>query len=103
MTFFIGGAASSSAQGDQPVPLPPPAKPKPIGQMAFGALTMTPSIALVNVGVDNNVLNSQGSPKSDFTATVSPQIKLLYKAGRLTVDSTTTGDYIFYGTVTDPG
>src|SRR5437588_1312977 len=96
-------AASSRAQSDQPIPLPPPSKPKPIGQMDFGPLTMTPSVALLNVGIDNNVLNSRGSPQSDFTATVSPQMKLLYKAGRLTVDSTTTGDYIFYRTATDQG
>src|SRR5205814_455463 len=92
-----------SAQSDQPIPLPPPSKPKPIGQMDFGPLTVTPSVALLNVGIDNNVLNSQGSPESDFTATVSPQLKLLYKSGRLTVDSTTVGDYIFYRSETTQG
>ena len=94
MMFLMGASSTSSAQSDQPVPLPPPPKPKPLGQMTFGALTMTPSIALLNVGIDNNVLNTNGSTQSDLTATVSPQLKLQYKAGRLMVDSTTTGDYV---------
>ena len=98
----IPGAGAGGGDA-QPVPLPPPPKPKPLGQLDFGPLVLTPTIALLNVGIDNNVLNSNGQPESDFAATVSPQIHLVYKAGRLFVESTTAGDYIYYRKETSQG
>jgi hypothetical protein len=89
----------AQASGDQPgtaALLPPPPPRKPFGQMDFGPLVMTPSVAFMNIGVDNNVYNSAGEREVAFTATVSPQIRLLYESGRLMVDSNTAADYVYY-------
>ncbi|HMD34292.1 MAG TPA: outer membrane beta-barrel protein [Vicinamibacterales bacterium] len=105
---WLSCAASSFAQvaSDQPgtaTPLPPPAPRKPLGQVEFGPLVMTPTVAFMNIGVDNNVYNSAQERQVAFTATVSPQIRLLYKSGRLMIDSNTAADYIYYGVDTTLG
>jgi hypothetical protein len=105
MAFVLCAAASfAQAPGDQPAtPLPPPPEVRPFGQMEFGPLVLTPSIAFMNIGVDNNVYNSAGERQVAFTATVSPQLHLLYKSGRLIIDSNTAADYIYYDVDTTLG
>src|SRR5580765_8937468 len=99
MAFALCAASSfAQAPSDQPgtaAALPPPPPRKPFGQMDFGPLVMTPSVAFMNIGVDNNVYNSAGEREVAFTATVSPQIRLLYKSGSLMVDYNTAADYVY--------
>ena len=80
---------AQSPQTDLATPLPPPPPRKPVGQMDFGPLVVTPTIALLNVGVDSNIQNTQGELTSDFTMTVSPQINVKYKAGRVSGEART--------------
>jgi len=106
--FVLCAAVSSFAQApsEQPptaTPLPPPPPKKPFGQMDFGPLVLTPSVAFMNIGVDNNVYNSAGERQVAFTATVSPQLHLVYKSGRLMIDSNTAADYIYYDVDTTLG
>ena len=109
IAFLFAGASIARAQtpappdsdGATPLPAPPPRKP--IGQMDFGPLVITPTVSLMNVGVDSNIQNSQGSLESDLTMTVSPQVRAKYKAGRLSGEATTYLNYVFYKTYSDFG
>jgi hypothetical protein len=93
-------AAASLAQTEM-TPLPPAPPRPPIGQVQFGNVTVTPFVTLAHIGIDNNVMNTSGEPRSDFTATVSPQIKSLYTNGRFDLEATAASDYVFYKTFRD--
>lgn len=47
--------------------------PRETARMRFGALYVTPSIALRDFGIDTNVFNETADPKSDFTFTIAPR------------------------------
>jgi hypothetical protein len=71
---------------------PDPAKVR----VRMGPLWMNPSIALTNLGVDNNVFNDETDPKSDFTFTVSPRTELWLRAGRTWFHGTIIEDLVWY-------
>ena len=71
--------------------------------MKLGPWTITPSMLLTNVGVDTNVLNSNGEPRSDFTATIGPVLDGLYKGPALTVEARATAGYVYYRTFQNQG
>src|SRR5262245_16586418 len=85
------------------VPLPPPPPRRPIGQVKVGAWTLTPSVLLTNIGVDTNVYNSNGQPKSAFTATFGPVLDAAYNSRVLTFNATVTAGYIYYSTFSNQG
>jgi len=108
--FLFAGASAAHAQTDAqspqtdlatPLPSAPPRKPA--GQMDFGPLIVTPTIALLNVGVDSNIQNTEGQLTSDFTMTVSPQIDVKYKAGRISGEARTYLNYVLYRTFSEFG
>ena len=47
----------------------------------FGPLYLTPTVLLKELGVDSNVFNAAGEPKSDFTFTVAPEGRRLGAGG----------------------
>jgi hypothetical protein len=59
-------------------------------------LGITPSIALTNLGVDSNVFNSVDNPQRDFTATLSPQVKSWFRAGRSRTSVAAQADMIYF-------
>ena len=62
----------------------------------FGALRFTPSIALSNLGVDNNVFNEADNPKQDTTAAVGPAVNLWLNMGKSRLSGTLSGQYLYY-------
>jgi hypothetical protein len=67
-------------------------------RVRIGPLWMKPSLALTNLGVDNNVFNDETNPKKDFTFTLSPRTDLWLRAGRTWIRGTIVEDVIWYQT-----
>ena len=61
-------------------------------------LRFTPSIAVSNIGVDNNVFNETEDPKQDTTAAVGPAINLWLHLGKARLSGNATGQYLYYKT-----
>jgi putative beta-barrel porin BBP2 len=65
-------------------------------RVRWGALAFTPSLALTNVGIDSNVFNEAENPKSDFTATISPQVDLWLRMGRARLSGGSRVETVFF-------
>lgn len=65
-------------------------------RIRMGPLWLNPSIAVTNLGVDNNVFNEETDPKKDFTFTVSPRTEIWLRGGRTWVHGTIVEDLIWY-------
>ena len=72
-----------------------PVEPEP-AVMTIGPVEVRPRIVLANVGVDNNVFNEFENPKSDFTATISPDLDLSIRPGPLRLSLLTGTDVVYY-------
>ncbi|HTK29884.1 MAG TPA: outer membrane beta-barrel protein [Vicinamibacterales bacterium] len=68
------------------------------GRFRFGPLRFTPSIALTNLGVDNNVFNDDTNPKQDTTAAIGPQADLWMHIGHSQFTGKVSGQYLYFGT-----
>jgi hypothetical protein len=66
--------------------------------MRFGPLAIKSTIALSNIGVDNNVFNAAepDSPQSDFTMTFRPNTDLWLRLGRTWVTGFLGVDWVYY-------
>ena len=66
----------------------------------IGPLSLYPTIALTNLGVDSNVFNepNQAEPKSDFTLTVTPAVDMRMRLGVLRLTGTLIEDLVYYQT-----
>jgi hypothetical protein len=74
--------------------------PDPVSsaRIRIGPLGLTPTLALTNAGVDNNVFNEpdQLLPKQDFTITVTPATDLWLRLGRSWLAATIREDLVYY-------
>jgi hypothetical protein len=102
-------AGSVQAPAPQPQPAPTPATvtpeqpetpptPRPWGQIRLGSIWLTPSVALKEIGIDTNVLNSNAADerRADFTATAGPQLNLLWDTRRIRFEAVGGADYVFF-------
>jgi hypothetical protein len=62
----------------------------------LGALGLTPTFNLSNVGVDTNVFNSTTAPERDFTATLAPGVTSALRLGRVYFSGKTLGEWIYF-------
>jgi hypothetical protein len=67
-------------------------------RVRVGPVWMNPTVALTNLGIDNNVFNDADSddPKSDFTMTVTPQTDLWLRMGRTWLTANLREDIVWY-------
>jgi hypothetical protein len=66
-------------------------------RMHVGPFYFTPALLLKEAGVDSNVFNQPINPKSDFTATVTPQADIAITFARRGLLTTTVGsDLVYY-------
>jgi len=67
-------------------------------QIHWGPLRVNPTIALTNLGVDDNVFNESDAnhPKSDFTMTVTPAADVTLGLGRASVKASIRDDLVYY-------
>ncbi len=72
--LLIAGARPALAQGAGGS-IPQSAPDASVVPVRFGPFWMNPTIALTNLGIDNNVFNDppDQNPKEDFTLTVVPE------------------------------
>lgn len=54
-------------------------------RLRVGPFGITPGVRLTNIGVDSNVFNSADNPKSDFTMTLTPDVRVGIKPLRARV------------------
>lgn len=62
----------------------------------FGPLRITPSIALTNVGVDDNVFNESENPRRDTTAALGPASDFWLHLGRSRVLGRASAQYLYF-------
>jgi len=69
-------------------------------RIRMGPLSLNPSIALTNIGVDNNVFNEpdEAKPKSDFTFTLQPATDLWLHTGPTWVTGRIQEDLVWFQT-----
>ena len=91
---LLVGATSSFAQLDTP----PPAASRL--RVRVGPLTINPTIALSNIGFDQNVFNEPTdlNPKRDFTFTVTPGADVRLRLLRTVVTGSVGEDFVWYKT-----
>lgn len=84
-------AAQTTGNGE-----PDPAKVR----IRMGPLWMSPTLALTNIGVDNNVFNepSDANPKRDFTFTLQPATDLWLHTGPTWVTGRIQEDLVWFQT-----
>ncbi|RPH58878.1 MAG: hypothetical protein EHM89_11655, partial [Acidobacteria bacterium] len=81
MTSALVLGSGAVAEGQQTEP--------PTGRWQAGILSVTPVVAIREVGIDTNLFNDAVDPKSDFTFIASPEANVLlgFPVGRLTFGS----------------
>jgi hypothetical protein len=69
-------------------------------RVQIGPLSLNPTVSMPNLGIDTNVFNdpSTGTPRRDFTFTVSPRTDLWLRMGRTWLFGAVSGDLIWYQT-----
>lgn len=71
-------------------------EPTETGRFRLGPLSFTPSIAVTNVGLDDNVFNESAEPKRDSTAAIGPATRFWMKLGRSRLSGRTSGQYLYF-------
>jgi len=66
------------------------------GRFHLGPLRFTPTIALTNVGIDNNVFNEEQNPKEDTIAEFGPAVNLWLRMGRSRLTGKAAGQYLYF-------
>lgn len=70
--------------------------PSEAARFRLGPLHFTPSIALTNVGVDNNVFNDADNPRQDTVGALGPTVDLWLKAGPSRLSGKVSGQYLYF-------
>jgi hypothetical protein len=85
----LGAGAAWARQSTDPIPP---------GTFVAGPIRLTPSLAVKDMGVDDNVFNEADNPKHDFTFTVTPRADVVFRMRRLRIVAMTSTDYVYYRT-----
>jgi len=77
-----------------------PPDPSAAARIHIGPLALSPTLSLLNAGMDQNVFNEpdQALPKSDFTMTLEPKTDLWLHLGRSILSGNVTEDLVYYRT-----
>lgn len=62
----------------------------------FGPVGLSPSFTIADIGVDDNVFNSETNPQRDFTATFVPRLTARVRAGALLATYRSSTDFVYY-------
>lgn len=90
LLLALAAAAPAAAQE-----LPPQ---DPLESMAIriGPLGLSPSLLIADVGIDDNVFNSETNPQRDFTTTIVPRVVARLRARRLLMTYRSSSDFVYY-------
>ncbi len=64
--------------------------------LKFGPVSIQPGLVLDHIGQDPNVFNSETNPQSDFTATISPKISVVFTLRKLKTTFTQNTDFVYF-------
>jgi hypothetical protein len=73
-----------------------PVEPSEAARFRWGALRFTPSLAITDVGIDNNVFNEAEHRKQDTTAAIGPAAALWMNLGRGRLSGKASGQYLYF-------
>lgn len=90
--FVLMTPALTRAQVAPPQQLDDATRPR----IRIRGLSVNPTIAVSNAGVDSNVFNSVDDPRRDFTMTVSPALNGWVRAGRARVAVRGQSDIVYF-------
>lgn len=65
-------------------------------RLRFGPLGLTPSIALSNLGTDDNVFNESANPRKDTTAAIGPASDVYLRLGTSRIVGKAAGQYLYF-------
>ena len=68
--------------------------------MHLGPLYVTPTLELVQLGIDTNVFNESGDPVSDYTFRGGPRVAVELPLSRFLVTASSTVDYLYFQRLT---
>lgn len=95
LAALAGTAGAVQAQ----VPVPP--EERAPAMLHIGPVELRPHLVVSNVGVDSNVYNESENPRSDFTATIAPDIELAVNPGRLRLTLLSGMEYVYFSEYVD--
>jgi hypothetical protein len=70
--------------------------PGEAAQVAFGPLSLYPSVQLLDAGIDENVFNDGSEPQRDYTMTVSTRVLGVVRLGSNELLFQTGNDYVWF-------
>ena len=88
---LLGGALLTAAPASAQI-----AAPREAAQIAFGPLSLYPSLQIVDVGVDDNVFNDAEAPQTDYTMTVSSRVLAVIRLGSNELMFQSGNDYVWF-------
>jgi hypothetical protein len=62
----------------------------------FGQLGLSPTLAITNLGIDDNIFNDAADPKRDFTMTVTPRLQARVRTGKVLLSGTVATGLVYY-------
>lgn len=89
--MLIGGIFLTASPGSAQISAP--REPAPL---AFGPLSLHPSVQIVDAGVDENVFNDGSAPERDYTMTVATRVLAVLRAGANELLFQTGNDYVWF-------
>src|SRR5688572_15346864 len=70
--------------------------PREAAQIAFGPISLYPTLQVVDAGVDENVFNDGTEPQSDYTFTVNSRLLSVVRLGLNELLFQTGNDYVWF-------
>lgn len=87
--LVLGASATAArAQGTAP-----PVESMPL---RIGPLGLAPSVAITDIGVDDNVFNDADNPQRDFTATITPRLEARLRMRRVVLGYISNADLVYF-------
>ncbi len=62
----------------------------------LGLLGLSPTLAVTNLGIDDNIFNDAADPKRDFTMTVTPRLQARLRSGKVLLSGTVATGLVYY-------
>ena len=75
--------------------LPPPGA-EPVPRIRLGPIGLSPTVALVDAGIDTNVFRERKEPKQDSTMTLRPQMEARVRIGRARFVGDAALDFVYF-------
>ena len=62
----------------------------------LGLIGLSPTLAITNLGIDDNIFNDATDPKRDFTMTVTPRLQARLRSGKVLLSGSVATGLVYY-------